>query len=234
MIWIEKIGSSLLGLIYPNLCDVCSKPLVVGERVICLTCLYRMPKTNFWDQADNAVEQLFWGKQHVEHACALFFFRKGSAFRPLLHKLKYQGRKDIGVRLGEELGRRLLGSLLYSGIDCIVPVPLHPIRERKRGYNQSEQLAKGLSQAMKVPVCSHNLVRSAYTDSQTSKGRMERWDNVSTVFTVHQPEQLNNKHILLVDDVITTGSTLEACIDSLQKNTSCKVSVAALGFASVG
>jgi ComF family protein len=228
---LSQIFRGLINLVLPDYCEVCGTPLVKGEREICLLCLYNLPRTRFWDEPDNEVEKLFWGKIAIEHACSLFFYRKGSAYRPLIHKLKYGGRKGIGVRLGEELGDCLHNADSYSDIDLLVPVPLHPKKERRRGYNQSACIASGIATAMNLPVERNNLVRRKYTETQTRKTRLERWSNTESVFGVNDGRRFENKHILLVDDIITTGSTVEACAKALLDSCSCKVSVATLGYA---
>jgi predicted amidophosphoribosyltransferase len=138
---LRKIWDGLVGLVFPDFCEICGTPLVRGERYICLSCLYKMPLTRFWEKEDNDIERLFWCKIQVEHACSLFYFRKGSDYRPIIHKLKYKGKYNIGLRLGEELGINLNNSPLYKDISMLVPVPLHPAKEKIRGYNQSEYIA---------------------------------------------------------------------------------------------
>lgn len=229
---LAQIGEGLLGLLFPNLCEVCRTPLVKGERCICLSCLYKMPRTRFWKEKDNEIERLFWGKTRIEHACALFFFRKGSLYRPLIHKLKYSGNRRIGVRLGEELGICLNDVDTFSDVDLLTPVPLHPQKERARGYNQSELIARGISNIMNVPVDTGNLIRAHYTETQTRKNRMERIANVEKVFDVIDCSRFENKHVMLIDDVITTGSTIEACASVLSDKCNCRLSIASLGYAS--
>lgn len=196
----------------------------------CLRCLYRLPRTGYWSEPDNAVERAFWGRIPVERGCALFFFDKGSRYRTLLHKLKYKQRKDIGLTLGKMLGRELLESGNYQTIDTIVPVPLHPKKQYRRGYNQSEQIAAGIAQVTAWEINATALIRTTHTETQTRKTRLERWENVSRVFRVREEAALRNKHILLVDDVITTGATLEACATQLLKVAGCRVSVATLAM----
>jgi ComF family protein len=191
-------------------------------------CIYHLPRTNYWKEAGNAIEQLFWGKVRIEHACALFFFGKGSRYRNLLHKLKYNGKTEIGVEMGRRLGMELKNAPLYQTIQTIIPVPLHPKKQRKRGYNQSEQIARGIAEVTGWSIDNKSVTRKIFTDTQTRKTRLERWKNVAEVFTVTQAEALTGKHVLLVDDVITTGATIEACAQQLLHIDNCKVSVAAL------
>ncbi len=191
-----------------------------------------MPKTGFHLQPDNPVNRLFYGITRVEYATALFYFIKGSKFRSLIHSLKYGGRADIGKELGNLLGIELKGSC-FSDIDCIVPVPLHPAKKRSRGYNQSEMIADGTGTSLTKPVVKSVLVRSVYTVTQTRKSVEERRENVKEAFCLKDPDLLQGNHILLVDDVVTTGSTLTACTDELLKIPGVKVSIAVLAYADI-
>ena len=224
---------SFFSLIYPNRCEACGTLLVAGERVLCSTCRYKLPRTNYWLQKGNPVEQTFWGRVPVENACSLFFMGKGSKYRKLLHKLKYNSKPQIGVELGSLLGAELLPAPLYSGVDCIIPIPLHPKRLRTRGYNQSEMIAKGISQTFGKPMLADVVYRRFYNETQTKKTREERMKNVQDIFAVHADKAslIEGKHLLLVDDVLTTGATLEACIAVILKEASCKISVATLAAA---
>jgi ComF family protein len=201
------------------------------EKYICLKCLFDLPRTNFHSIHGNKVEQQLWGKVQIEHATSYFYFRKGSRYQKLIHYLKYKGLKELGEEVGKHFGFDLGESPDFSEVDVIIPVPLHPRKFRKRGYNQSEWIAKGLGFALKKPVDSNNLVRKVHTSTQTQKSRFERWKNVEGIFEVQQPEMLLNKHVLLVDDVMTTGSTIEACSVALLKVSGLKISVATLAHA---
>ena len=228
------IGSWLRGfwgLIYPNLCAVCETPLVRGEEVVCTRCNYKLPRTRTWSEPDNDVAKIFWGRVYLAHACSFFYFRKGSRYQKLLHKLKYSGRKDVGRYLGQQFGYELRTVGQFKDLACIIPVPLHPKKLKKRGYNQSEWIALGLSDAMSIPVVTTVLLKTTHTESQTRKGRLERWDNVSEVFSIANKEQIKGKHLLLVDDVVTTGATLEACAQALINEGECSVSVVTLACA---
>jgi ComF family protein len=229
---LARIFNGLMGLVFPDFCEVCGTPLVRGERYICLSCLYKMPLTKSWEKEDNNIEKLFWGKIGIERACSLFYFRKGSDYRPMIHKLKYKGRYNIGFRLGEELGIHLVNSPLYKDISMLVPVPLHPAKKRLRGYNQSEFIASGMSGVMNLPLEKRNLIRTKFTETQTRKGVIDRWDNVQSIFDIRDKSLYNGEHILLVDDVITTGSTIGACASIILNNCKCKVSIASIGYVS--
>jgi ComF family protein len=217
-------------LIYPQLCDICNTPLANSEKIMCISCRIDIPLTRSWNERGNAVEKIFWGRVPVVAAASYFFFARGSKYRTLLHKLKYSGRDDIGVELGTWFGYELAKCTIFSDIDFIIPVPLHPKKEKLRGYNQSEKICKGLSKAMKKPVDTKTLIRAEFTNTQTKKNRLERWHNVSTVFTITDANKLQNKHILLVDDVLTTGATLEACSNAILSSADCKISIATLAY----
>jgi len=219
------------GLIYPKLCYACNRGLNQKERSLCLFCLYDLPKTRFHEKDENPVSQVFWGRVNIEKATSFFYFQKGSKYRKLIHHLKYKGKSHIGYDLGFLFGKHLFGSDFVKAIDTIVPVPLHPNRLRERGYNQSDWIANGLSDSLEIPFDSESVYRKVATTSQTKKTRTERWDNVKDIFAIRQHNKLANKHILLVDDVLTTGATLEACAHSLLKIPNTKVSIATLGFA---
>lgn len=221
----------LLWLVYPELCVSCDKPLNTGEKCLCTSCRFHLPKTNFHLEEVNPIIKHFWGKVKVEAAAAYFLFTKGEKVQHLIHQLKYRKRKDIGVFLGELYGYDLKKSAVFSTVDVIIPVPLHPKKLRKRGYNQSECFAEGLSQSLKVPYDVRSLKRKKETQTQTRKHRFERFENVNNVFSVTKPEQLKGKHILLVDDVITTGSTLVACAEALLAVPGTKVSIVAIAYA---
>jgi len=179
---------------------------------------------------DNPVSKVFWGRVNIENATASYLFIKEGILQKLIHQLKYKGAKEIGFELGRHFGSELIDSESYKNIDLIIPVPLHVKREKKRGYNQSEWIARGMVEFLEAKLELNNLVRAIETETQTKKTRFERWENVESIFNVNYPEKLENKHVLLVDDVITTGSTLEACANALLKIKGVKVSIATLGY----
>jgi len=230
---ISRIFKDFVRLFYPNLCMVCHNDLAAGESVICTSCLYYIPRTKYWYDAENPVAKIFWGRVMVQNACSFFFFAKGSRYRKLLHHLKYSGKKEIGFALGKEFGYELNRGRLYEKIDFIVPVPLHPKRLKQRGYNQAEEIAKGLEESMGLPISTENLVREGYTETQTRKTRTERVKNVSKAFRLRKPNEFEGKHILLVDDVVTTGATLEECATVVLEAEDAKVSIVTLAYASL-
>ncbi len=223
--------SDFIQLIYPNLCMSCGSNLYKNETVLCTKCLYRLPRTNFHHDSDNPVSQFFWGRVKVETATSFYHFQKGSKFQKLIHQLKYHGHKEVGFELGKHFGTELKESDLFKDIDLLVPVPLHPKRLKTRGYNQSDWIAFGLSESMNIPVDTNNLYRHIATETQTRKTRIERWQNVESIFRIKKQNAFENKHILLIDDVITTGSTLEACASAILNVGNTKVSVATLAVA---
>ncbi|WP_316819859.1 ComF family protein [Pedobacter gandavensis] len=197
---------------------------------ICSTCLYNLPYTDHHLDQDNLVARQFWGRLPCHAAMAMLFFKKEGIVQQLIHQLKYGNQPELGERLGILLGERLLYSPYYQDIDFLIPVPLHKKRSGTRGYNQSECIARGISQVLKAPVSNRHLVRSTATDSQTNKGRLLRFENMLSAFELKQPEELADKHLLLIDDVLTTGATLEACGISLLQSMPAKISIAALAF----
>jgi ComF family protein len=218
-------------LIYPKICVACGKSLFKNEECICTYCHYHLPKTNFHLQNDNPIEKVFWGRINIHAASSFYSFGKGGKVQHLIHELKYKGQKNIGVTLGKLYGFDLKQSERFNTVDTIIPVPLHANKQRKRGYNQSEFFAQGLSESMSVATDFKTLYRGHESQTQTKKSRFGRWKNVESIFQLNNPEVLKNKHILLVDDVITTGATLEACAQTLLQVPDVKVSVATIAYA---
>ena len=228
---LASLFTDFLALFYPRLCAGCQTALVRGEKVICLGCLLDLPKTGFEKVADNPVAQLFWGRAEIRFATALCSFDKGGIMQQLMYQLKYKGSRETGEILGKVLGNELKQSDVFPAIDFVVPVPLHPRRERERGYNQSTVIGRGLAKILEKPLVTGNLVRIHYSETQTRKGKYERWENVKELFGVRYPGTFEGKHLLLVDDVITTGATLEACAKVLLQIPGAKVSIATLAYA---
>jgi ComF family protein len=208
---LSSILSSTLHLFYPHLCTGCGSDLLPQDNLLCLHCINDLPHTNFAQHHNNPVEKIFWGRIPVAAAHSQFYFEKESLVQHLIHQLKYKNNTAIGVYLGELMGKTLLNSNRFTAIDYLVPLPLYPDKERKRGYNQAAIICNGMSAVMDVPVLTGNVLRQRFTQTQTRKHRTERWENVAGSFTVKNPAALEGKNILLVDDVITTGATLEAC-----------------------
>ncbi len=225
-----KVFSDFTGLIFPRLCAACGTNLYYNERVICTGCLCDLPLTHITDPENNMVAELFWGRVPVKYSASYFYYMRDSKYQNIIHHLKYQGRQHIGLEFGRIFGSELMKTPLSSP-DVIVPVPLHPKKQRKRGFNQSEIIARGMAESMGKEIIAGALERTRYTNSQTNRSRYERWENVEGIFRARKPHLLEGKHILLVDDVVTTGSTLEACASEILKLQGTTVSVAALAVA---
>ena len=221
----------LLNLFYPKVCVVCAQPLSGQEACLCHACQVRLPRTELHLKPDNAAEQLFWGKVHIEKVSSYFYYQRGSDFREILHQLKYGGQKDIGESMGRQMAAELLPHGFFDGVDFLLPIPLHKKKLRIRGYNQSEYIALGISQVTGIPLASESVTRQKHTETQTHKSVIERWENVDGIFKLHTPELFAGKHILLIDDVLTTGATCVACADSLSQVESVKMSILTLAMA---
>ncbi len=225
--------SDFISLIFPRICAACGNSLWKHETGLCHFCEYHLPKTNYHLDAENPVSRLFWGRVNIETGAAFLYFNKGSKVQQLVHQLKYKGRKDIGIYLGEQYGQTLKYAPLFNSADAIVPVPLHKKKFMQRGYNQSEQFAIGLSGSMNIPVNNHLLMRTKSNETQTRKSRFNRYENVKDIFALNYPEKWHGKHLILVDDVITTGATLEACIHTLSSIPGAKISIACIATAMI-
>jgi ComF family protein len=225
-----RLATDLLNLLFPRLCNACGHYLVRGEENICLSCLRDLPYTDYHLHADNRAAKQFWGRLPCHAVMAMLHFKKGSRVQRLIHRLKYNGQTELGFELGQLLGERLMQSNSFLGIDLIIPVPLHIKRERLRGYNQSKCIADGIAERLHVPVLTNALVKPITTASQTRKGRFSRYENLKSAFQVIDEPSIQNKHVLLVDDVITTGATLEACGLVLYAAGISKLSIATLAF----
>lgn len=231
MNFLYDLWDDFISLLFPRLCYACGNHLIRNENLICTGCYVVIPRTNYHLQNENPVEQLFWGRCQIEKAAAFSFYNKGSKISKLIHNLKYKGITEIGYELGRIYGLSLKSSGYISDIDLIIPVPLHPSKKRIRGFNQSDFISKGIADATGLPVDTDSLLRTTFTSTQTKRSRYERWTNVEGIFCVSDPEKIKDKHILLVDDVITTGSTIESCANELLNTEGVRVSVAAIAFA---
>lgn len=228
---LSDLLDDFLSLLFPRICYGCGNHLLRNEDVICVECRVLIPQTGYHNIPGNPVEQLFWGRCVVERASSFSFYNRGSRIRKLIHALKYKGIREIGTELGAIYGNSLKLSGFLDGIDLIIPVPLHSSKERSRGFNQSLLISEGIASATGIALLNNTLVRPVRTQTQTKRSRYERWTNVEDIFKVAAPENLRAKHILLVDDVITTGSTVEACVNELLKTDGVKVSVVSLAYA---
>lgn len=223
--------NAFVSLFFPGVCIVCGGHLSDNEELICVKCMFELPKTNYHLYKDNPVAYVFYGRVPIQAATSYFHFVKSSKYSKMMYLFKYEGYSDIGFVLGSYFGKNLTESPLFDDIDIVVPVPLHRRKLLKRGYNQSECIAKGIACSMEKDMVCGNLIRNEFTPTQTRKSRIGRWENVKGKFSVLNPVAFTNKHILLVDDVITTGATLEACAVELLKVEGVRVSVATLAKA---
>lgn len=217
-------------LFYPQVCLSCTNSLFAGEDVLCLRCQKKLPRTNFHLDPINPVIKQFWGKVPVKAATAFYHFSKGSKVQHLIHQLKYKQHPEVGVKIGKLMGNDLLQSEWFTDLDVVIPVPLHPDKQRTRGYNQAAVFATGLALSLGIADSQTNLQRTKFTTTQTRKHRFERFENVNEVFMVADKTSLRNKNVLLVDDVITTGSTLTACAETILKIPGTSVSIAAIAL----
>jgi len=233
MNYLYDFWDDFISLLFPRLCYACGNHLLRNENLICTECYVVIPRTNYHTDMDNPVAQLFWGRCMIERAAAFSYYNKGSRIRNLIHNLKYKGIREIGYELGRIYGLSLKSSGFTADIDLIIPVPLHPTKMRIRGFNQSEIISKGISDATGLAVDVKSLSRKTKSATQTKRSRYERWTNVEGIFQVIDPQTIMGRHILLVDDVITTGSTIESCTNELLNVKGVKVSVVALAFAVV-
>lgn len=216
----------LINLFYPQVCPACGNLLTYNEETICISCRYLLPKTLYEKNPDNPLSQYFLGQVDFHAVTAEFFFSKTGKVQQLLHQLKYQGNKDAGFFLGQQIGESIKNTELFQNIDYLVPIPLHPKKEYLRGYNQSYIIAQGVEDKTKIPIIKDCLYRRVFTSTQTKKSREERWENVKDIFDIKNGNLLINKHILLIDDVLTTGATLLAAGKVLSKIPNIKISAA--------
>ncbi len=226
----NKYIKGLISLLYPKSCGGCGGYLVQGENEICTNCLCNLSRTGFHNIPDNDAEKLFWNKVPVEYATAYCYFHKGGIAQRMLHNLKYKGYKSLGFEMGKLLGEEIKGSEVAS-VDYIVPVPLHPSKLKKRRYNQAEVLAQGISSVLCIPIDTSSLVRTHENTTQTKKNINERYQNSLDLFSLANTEKLKGCRVMLVDDVITTGATLEACVRELLKIEGVKVNCVAFAIA---
>lgn len=226
--------NTFLSLIFPDPCSACNKFLAKGEKIICTQCRFDLPYTNYHVHPNqNPLYYKFAGMIPLTHALAYLKFTKKGKVQKILHALKYNNYPEIGTLMGQLYGHILQQSEEnYTDFDIILPVPLHPSRQRSRGYNQSAYFAKGLSESLQVPFSETVIQRTKKTETQTKKGKLDRWENVTKIFAVKEPQYIQQQAILLVDDVVTTGATLQACLKILQQYGAKELSIAAIAEAS--
>jgi len=227
---LQRASQYLLGLFFPHLCLCCQSGLPAPGMYLCLTCQQQLPYTSLHQTTDNAFIQRFWGRVPLVYGAACFYFVKGGTAQQLIHQLKYAGQPQIGFHWGRIYGKKLLQSAYFREVEVIVPVPLHWKRERKRGYNQAATIARGIAEVLQRPLLPNGLERVRYTESLTRKSRLERLACIQDAFAVRRPDYLQGKHILLVDDVLTSGATLEACALPLGNLPDTRISMVTLGI----
>jgi ComF family protein len=230
MLSLHEIKDSFLHVLFPHICDGCGSDRLGKESSLCMRCIQTMPETSFELHADNPVEKKFWGRLPLQQATAQYYFTRESLMQHLMHQFKYKRNRELGNQLGQMMGESIKRSGRFV-VDALVPLPLFPAKEKRRGYNQATILCEGMAESLQVPVLKDVVIRSQHTDTQTKKGRIERWQNMEGKFILAKPEAISNKNVLLIDDVVTTGATLEACGAELLKAENVRLSIAALCYA---
>jgi len=219
-----------INLFYPNICHICDTELYKNQNIMCTNCVNDLPITNFHFDNENPVKKVFYGRVPIENATSLLIFRKKGSVQKLIHGLKYRGHQEIGVYLGKWLGAELAETASFANIDMVIPVPLHKKKLRARGFNQVEEFGKHIAAALNIPYADDILQKRSFSSTQTLKTRLARWGNIEESFILVNSEKIQNKHILLVDDLITTGATLEACADVILQTKNTKISIATMAF----
>ena len=223
----------LLHLLYPHYCEGCHTDLLIRESLLCSRCEFSLPATGYWDISGNPIEKIFRGRLPVQAAAANYFFTQDSLLQHLMQSLKYKNLPEAGRWLGKKMGYALQKTDRFTSIDCIIPLPLHSKKEFIRGYNQAQLIAEGISEVWQKPIIQKAVIRNQFTRTQTHENRNSRWNNMQGVFSVVQPVKLEHKHCLLVDDVITTGATLEACGNEILLVKGCSLSLAAAAYTAI-
>jgi ComF family protein len=229
---IQSYLNDFAHLIFPHCCEGCGSDILEAHHLLCSACILKLPETNFIFKPNNPIEKIFYGRLNLTSAGAAFYFTKDSLMQHLMHELKYKNNKDIAIYLGKLLGIQLLQSGRFDSVDVLVPLPLNPKREAKRGYNQAEMICRGISEVMNITIEKKAVQRSVFTQTQTNQNRISRWQNMDGVFTIDNIAALQNKHVLLVDDIVTTGATLEACGNRIIKNCNAVLSIATVAVTS--
>ena len=227
---IKLHANSFLHLFFPHNCLGCGTDTLSDNDLLCPKCAYELPETNFFELNNNPVEKTFWGRITVEAAASGFYFTKNSVLQKLMIELKYRNNKDAGIYLGKMVGKMMKENAAYNSINALVPLPLNPKKEIKRGYNQAKVICDGIASVLNKPILEKAIVRVHFTETQTKQDRVHRWQNMQNVFAVIDEKAIEGQHILLVDDVITTGATLEACGKEILKVTGSKLSIASVAY----
>lgn len=226
----RKIYDSILHLFYPSVCFGCENELVEEDELLCMSCVRSLPYTSFERIQENPVAKLFWGRCKIMAGFSTFYFIEKTPLQKIIHQIKYNNEKALGVHMGRLMGHTVNELKKNIQIDMCIPMPLHTKKEKIRGYNQSALLTEGIEEVTGIPTVLNILNRTVFTSTQTKKNRIDRWLNVEHAFHVCDQEVIRDKHILLVDDVITTGASIESCVHTLLANKAAGVSVAGLAF----
>lgn len=229
--FITRFLAPLGHLLYPHNCDTCGSELTPAEEILCGRCMHKLPATRYHMFAENPVQHIFRGRTDIRHALSAYYYEQGSPIQQLIHQFKYLGRKDIAGFMGKKMGHLLQESHWWQDIHAIIPVPLFAGKLQQRGYNQATLLAAGMGSVLQKEVMEDVLYRERPSSTQTRKGRLDRWQNVKDIFTLRDAPKLEQRHVLLVDDVITTGATTEACAAALLKIPGICVSIYSLAVA---
>ncbi|MUP44806.1 ComF family protein [Gramella sp. BOM4] len=219
-----------INLLYPPACHICEAELLKSDHILCTNCLHDLPVTKYHLDNENPVKKVFYGRVKIENATSLLHFRKKAGVQQLIHDLKYRGHREIGTYLGKWLGEELNETEAYQEIDAVVPVPLHRKKLRQRGYNQVEDFGKEIARALDIEYVDDVLLKETATQTQTLKSRISRWGELEETLSIARPEKIENKHILIVDDLVTTGATLEACSHKLLEVPGIKLSIATMAI----
>ena len=227
---IKSYTNSFSHLLYPHNCEGCGTDTLNDDGYLCAKCYYDLPETGFIDVADNPVEKIFYGRLRLEQAAAGYYFTKDSLLQHLIGQVKYKRHRDLGTYLGKLIGHQLNKSTRFNDVALLVPLPLNARKEAKRGYNQATLICEGIAQVWQKTIVADAVVRTVFTQSQTNKTRIARWQNMEGVFAIANAKQLQGKHILLVDDITTTGATLEACGSEILQVANTKLSIVTVAF----
>lgn len=227
---LSKLFHPLINLFLPHHCAGCSSDIISTDQVLCLHCMNALPFTYFQMHANNPVEKIFWGRLPIVDAASYLYFNQGSILQHIVHQIKYKGNKELGLFIGRKMAAALQQTIRFKNIDALVPLPLYAARERKRGYNQAFILCQGMATVLQLPVLNNVIRRNTFSETQTHKNRIERWQNMQGRFELVQSDAIAGKHILLVDDVITTGATLEACGQQLLTAPGTRLSIMTMAY----
>jgi ComF family protein len=227
---VNDLKEALVHLFFPQICPGCQSDLVNSQQLICSDCMSTLPFTGFPEIPGNPVEKLFWGRSLIKHASSIFYFISDTPLQQIIHHIKYKNNPALGIYMGSLMGTALKKIYSKEKIDLMIPMPLHPKKQYERGYNQASLLCKGISETLNIPYREDLLLRQFNTDTQTKKSRIERWENIADAFELHEATCMQDKHILLIDDVITTGASTDACAEILLQKKAASVSICSLAY----